>query len=82
VKKIPKCPKCGKEPIAYIEILSGSNTTFSVYDGVLQYEGDHEYGLPYCVHAECACGYTWRLRGVLQITALREVYEKLDRLER
>jgi hypothetical protein len=82
MKTIPKCPKCKKEPISYIELLNDFSTTFDVYSGVLQYEGIHEMGLPYCVYAECNCGHRWRLKSVSQINEIRNIYEAQDRLNR
>ena len=68
-----KCPRCKQEPNCYLELWKGHSISFNVNDlGMIENEGYMEPGYPYCVVAECKCGHSWRLRGVLQITDLRE----------
>ena len=82
MKNIPKCPKCRAEPVSYTEILDASTTFHINSDDCLETDGFHEAGYPKYVYAKCReCGYEWTLRGVVQITDVREIYEKYGRLK-
>jgi hypothetical protein len=71
-KKIPKCPKCGKEPVIYDEYWSDAYIQFEV--GTFKNVGHEIAGNPYCVYAQCDCGYYWRLRNVTQIWDIKRLY--------
>jgi hypothetical protein len=68
-----RCPKCGKAPTQYIEYWAGFCISFDVTpEGLPEEEGwMTNDGNPYRVSAKCQCGHIWNLRGVLQITDLR-----------
>jgi len=69
-KTIPRCPRCDKEPIEYLETVT-VDWVFVVQDGVIEeaFAGEAAtHGPP--VRAVCACRHQWTLRGVSQIIEL------------
>jgi hypothetical protein len=78
-RKMPRCPKCGKPPIEFMELFRDSVAFYEVVDGIIQYESsDESSAYPYKVHAYCACGYSWVLRGISQMGELED-YVRDDR---
>lgn len=73
--KPPRCPKCGLKPQYYIEIWANHTIHFGTdADGRPDDEGALIEGDPHSVMAECPCGHKWRLKGVQQITEIRELF--------
>jgi hypothetical protein len=70
----PKCPRCRKKPISYIELWK-NRLSFGVEDsGSPEDIGYLDSGYPYAVVADCSCGHQWKLRGIKQITEVRNLY--------
>lgn len=66
-----RCPRCGSTPLRFWEYWTGFTTVFEAdKDGHPEEIGLHKEGDPTHVIADCKCGHSWRLRGVLQITDL------------
>lgn len=73
-RAIPKCPRCGGRPGAYLEFWTACTVEFLVTAaGAPQKDGNVCPGVPAGrVDATCdGCGHRWRLRGVSQITELQ-----------
>lgn len=72
-RKPPRCPKCGTLPESYYEEWDGFSIHFDADSrGIPAPEGYLREGGPSGrVDAVCPRGHRWRLRGHLQITALR-----------
>lgn len=73
-KAVRKCPKCGgKQPDYYVELWTDHAVYFYAdASGRPEKEGSLTEGEPHYVDAVCKCGHRWRLRGISQITELRE----------
>lgn len=71
--KIRKCPRCGDIPYRYYEHLSPFyNMHYAEKDGTPELDCSENFiGDPTYVEAQCNCGHSWKLRGVLQITDLQ-----------
>jgi hypothetical protein len=74
----PRCPKCHKFPLRYVE----TSDAFQVFDandkGVPDPEGYNSHGSITSLRAECACGHKWKPRGISQVTQVdgyRHPYE-------
>lgn len=68
-----RCPRCRNLPSVYIEMWAGHTIEFDADEnGRPEAEGYLREGEPHHVEARCRCGHMWRLRGVTQITELRE----------
>ncbi len=68
---VPRCPRCRKPPVRYVEWWDGFTMSFDTRAGVPESEGYKHDGYPSGkVVAECACGHEWRVRGVSQVTQL------------
>lgn len=69
----PRCPACKSHPDRYVEMWTGHSIDFpSATSGFPETTGYLSEGNPYKVFAVCNCGRKWTLRGVGQITDLRE----------
>lgn len=67
-----RCPKCLSRPTSYVEHWTAQAIVFDARsDGSAEPIGDLTEGEPCAVSAHCRCGYSWRLKGVRQITELR-----------
>ena len=69
-----RCPRCRSLPCLYTEVWAGHSIEFEAQsdgrpeaNGELIGVGDPEYVL-----ATCRCGHQWKLRGVSQITGLKQ----------
>jgi hypothetical protein len=61
-------------PDSYTELWEGHSIEFSVDAlGNPEDNGVLVEGAPYAVEAICRCGHRWRLRGVTQITDIKEI---------
>lgn len=69
-----RCPKCRGFVSHFSEIWDGHSIEFDADESERpEAEGVLCEGSPVKVIAHCAeCGHAWRLRGVVQITELRE----------
>lgn len=70
---LPRCPKCRQPPIEYKELTTGAvvwevNAEGYPTEIIDEVQGDVEY-----VRALCSCGHEWRLRGIRQITDVRDL---------
>lgn len=67
-----KCSKCRSKNLYFTELWKDHSIEFDIVDGKL--EGySMEPGYPYKVEATCKeCGHSWRLRGITQITELKQ----------
>ena len=67
------CPKC-RGPIAYYtEVWNSFAIEFEAVGGIPEKKGTTIIGDPAWVEATCSlCLHHWRLRGITQITELRE----------
>lgn len=74
-RKLPRCPKCGGTPARYCELWRDHTMDFEADEnGMPDEEGYMEPGHAYRVSAICGeCGHHWYLKGVSQITDLREL---------
>ena len=67
------CPRCNGEIAYYMELWKDHSIEYTAHDGIPEDTGILQSGFPYSVLATCAyCLHTWKLRGVNQITELRE----------
>lgn len=73
MKKI-LCPKCRSQADYLTEIWAGHGIEFHFdKNGEIEEKGNIEPGQPDHVLAKCSCCcHEWKLRGVTQITELRE----------
>lgn len=70
--RLRRCPRCGALPASYIEVWDGHGIHFDAEDGIPVDVGYLFEGNPSHVIALCGCGHRWQLRGIRQITELRE----------
>ena len=77
MRRKPRCPKCHSIPHEFREVWSGQGLSFhSDAEGKPTYEGYRTEGTPTDVIASClTCGNTWRLRGITQISEVRELFD-------
>jgi hypothetical protein len=68
-----RCPKCNGQPSRFVEHWAGHSIVFdATADGAPEAEGHCDTNSdPTHVEAICACGYRWKLKGVIQITDVR-----------
>ena len=67
-----RCPKCQGRNLVLSELWAAA-LEFDCDDGQISEEGVTRPGFPYAVDARCLrCYHSWRLRGVLQITDLKD----------
>ena len=71
MKKI-RCPICRRPPESLIEKWICHIDFEYIESGGLDHAGIQLPGHPVSVEACCSCGYTWKLRGIKQITDLFE----------
>jgi hypothetical protein len=68
-----RCPKCGATAAYFNELWIDHAIVFDSDDGFYDgREGIIKEGRPYGVEAICQEGHTWRLRGITQITELKQ----------
>jgi hypothetical protein len=72
VKRKAKCPKCRRSPYSFIENWSGTLEFGVDANGEPEEEGILNPGSPLSVDGTCECGHRWTLRGITQITELRQ----------
>lgn len=70
-----KCPKCGKNPIAFHEIGTVSATYFLRDTKITSHTLNPGDFLPIWVDAVCGCGHSWRLK---KVSSIEDIKEKED----
>lgn len=73
--KTPRCPKCRNPPRRYVEHMSEfTHTRDADETGRPDIEGINADGNPTHVTAHCACGHQWRLRGIIHMGQVEEMF--------
>ena len=70
--RIIPCPLCGRPPQCYIELWSNHSASFDLNNLGRSPHANFEPGYPTSVEASCACGHSWVIERVNQITDLDE----------
>ena len=78
MRRIPRCPKCRGLPNEYREMWADHSLSFDADEkGKPSDEGYTHEGSPKYVIASCGkCSWAWRVKGVIQITEIKEMFEE------
>lgn len=76
MKHKPRCPKCGGAPNEYREVWDKAGISFDADEAGRPADEGYAYeGYPTSVLASCGkCSWCWKLKGVTQITEVRELF--------
>lgn len=64
-----KCSMCKSKTLILTESWKHHSIQWDVENGKFDLnDGTLNAGDPFCLHAECACGHKWKIRGAIQIS--------------